>query len=96
MQKNRMMHQLNGLLDDGKTRVRDFADDMEARIRTEAGQIARRARTGLVEGRDQIIAAEETVIRNVKANPVAFALAGLSLVGLFVAILMFERRARLG
>ena len=90
------MNRLNGLLDDGKTRVRDFAEEMEDKVRTDASMMVKQAKTGLMQGRDQIMAAEETVMRTVRANPAAFALAGLSLLGLMISILMFERRARLG
>ena len=85
--KNNIINRISGLVEGGVDRVQDMAGDVQHKVRKEASVIARRARTGLREGKDCAILAEERVVGTVKAHPTAFLLAAVGLGFLTVAMI---------
>jgi hypothetical protein len=90
LKKDRILNQINGIFDDGMSRVQDVAGDLEER----SMQMARRAKDGLLQSRDTIVSLEEAFVRTVRKNPVLFIGAAVALAGLFVAKLLLEQRSR--
>src|SRR5450432_1745582 len=86
MKNDKALNRIHGLIDQGKDKMHDLTDDLEERLRDEAEAMARRARAGLKQGREQLQTAEEVVMRNVQDHPVIFILGALSIVGLFLAV----------
>jgi hypothetical protein len=88
IQKNRILDRLNDIADESRSRMHDMGDDCRRH-----GRIAvRRAQRGLREGGEALAGAEETVVRTVKAHPLAFALVGAAVASLVAAVLLFGSR----
>jgi len=82
----KVINRLNGLIDQGMDKMHTITGDLEEKFRAEAEAMARRTKSGLKQGREQLQTAEEVVLRNAKDHPVLFILGALSVIGLFVAI----------
>ena len=85
MKKN-LINRITGLMEEGVDRVQDMAGDVQHRVREEASVIARRARSGLREGKDRAMQAEEKMVGTVKAHPTVFILAAVGLAFLTAAM----------
>ena len=87
MKKNNIINRLSGLMEEGVDRIQDIAGDLQDTVRKEASVIARRAKTGLKEGKERAILAEERVVGTVKDHPTVFVLAAVGLGFLTAAML---------
>lgn len=88
MNKKNMINRITGLVEEGVDRVQDLAGDVQHKIREEASVFARRARSGLREGKDRAILAEEKMVGTVKAHPTVFVLAAVGL-GFLTAAMIY-------
>jgi hypothetical protein len=87
MKKNNIINRLSGLVEEGVDRVQDIAGDVQDTLRKEASVLARRARSGLREGKERAIDAEERMVGTVKDHPTVFVLAAIGLGFLTAAML---------
>jgi hypothetical protein len=90
MRKPSSRNRLNGLWDGGVDYAQRVRDDWEEGARV----IARRARTGLAEGRDAIRQAETTVRRSVTDHPLVFGLIVAGVVSFGLAAWLWDRDQR--
>src|SRR5437899_3264962 len=94
MNKDKVINRLAGLMDDGVERMHTIADDLGKRVRTDASLVAERAKIGLMHGRERLMTTEQRMIRNMRAHPIPFLLAGLSVCGLILAKLIYDQTIR--
>ncbi len=94
MKKN-IINRITGLVEEGVDRVQDMAGDVQHRVREEASVMARRARTGIREGKERAIQAEEQMVGTVKAHPTVFILAAVGL-GFLTAAMIYAATEREG
>ena len=94
MKKEEIVNRLSGLFDQGRERMHEVRDDMEERFRTGAEAVTARAREGWSDGRERFLDAEQRMVRTVRENQTVFLLAGLSLLGLVLAKLLYDRQKR--
>jgi ElaB/YqjD/DUF883 family membrane-anchored ribosome-binding protein len=89
-QTNRIAKHLNDLAQDGRNRMAEIGGD----IRRRGSAAFRRARHQFQDSGDALLAAEKTVVRSVKAHPLAYALVGVAVTSLVAAGLLFSPRLR--
>ena len=94
MKKEQLFNRVSGMVDDGVSRLHSVADDLEEKFRDNRDDLTRRARKSWSYGKDKLATAEETMMSTVKEHPYMFLLAGLSILGLIIAKLMFDQRER--
>jgi vacuolar-type H+-ATPase subunit E/Vma4 len=92
MKKN-IFNRISGLVEEGVERAQEVAGDVQHRMREEASVLARRARSGIREGRERAIHAEEQMVDTVKAHPTVFVLAAVGL-GFLTAAMIYAATER--
>lgn len=88
--KEKLYNRVTGLLDEGLNRMHGLADDWEETAST----AARRARSGLRQGRERLMTAEENVTQSVKDHPYVFMLIGLGLLSLVIGLILGQQQRR--
>ena len=94
MKKEEIVNRLTGLFDQGLDRMHEAKDEVEEHFRTGTKAVTERARTGWSEGRGRFFATEQRLAETVKQHPTVFLLAGLGVLGLVFAKLLYDARTR--
>lgn len=92
MKKN-FINRISGIVEEGVERVQEMAGDVQHRVREEASVLARRTRTGIREGKDAAMHAEQQMVKTVKSHPTVFILAAIGL-GFLTAAMIYAATER--
>lgn len=94
MKKEEIVNRLSGLFDQGLGKMQDVGKGMDEKFRAGTKIIVEGAEKTWNEGRDQVLNTERRLVGTVKQYPSVFILAGLSLMGLFFAKMLYDSQSR--
>ena len=94
MKKEEIVNRLTGLFDQGLDRIQEARGEVEEHFRTGTKAVTKRAKTGWNEGKGRFLATEQRLAGTLKQHPTVFILAGLGVLGLVFAKLLYDARTR--